>query len=114
LLFWDANCGKCKEEIPKIMELYKAQNAKTNLNANKKVEVYGVGMTPDPKEWKKYIHENKLPWINVNDPNHESNFRKFYDVYSTPVIYLLDENKNIVAKRLSTEQLKEFIEKGVK
>ena len=89
LLFWDANCGRCKEEVPKLLELYKAQNATINLKG-KKVEVFAVGMTPEPKEWKKYIHEHKLPWINVHDPNHESNFRKFYDVYSTPVIYLLD------------------------
>lgn len=114
LIFWDANCGKCKEEIPKILDLYNEKNAKPNVSKTKKLEVFGVGMTPDPKEWKKYLHEHKLPWINVHDPNHESNFRKFYDVYSTPVIYLLDENKKIVAKRLSVEQLKDFIEKGIK
>ncbi len=114
LLFWDANCGRCKEEIPKILDLYKEQNSKVNLSGTKKMEVFGVGMTPEPKDWKKYIREHKLPWINVDDPNHESNFRKFYDVYSTPVIYLLDENKKIVAKRLSVDQLKDFIEKGVK
>lgn len=114
LLFWDANCGRCKEEIPKILDFYKEQNSTINLSGTKKIEVFGVGMTPEPKEWKAYIHEHKLPWINVNDPNHESNFRKFYDVYSTPVIYLLDENKQIVAKRLSVDQLKDFIEKGVK
>jgi hypothetical protein len=43
------------------------------------------------------------------DPNNETNFRKLYDIYSTPVIYLLDENKKILAKRLNIEQIKEFI-----
>ena len=114
LVFWDANCGRCKEEIPKVLELYKEQNSSLNLTGTKKMEVFGVGMTPEPKDWKTYIHDHKLPWINVHDPNHESNFRKFYDVYSTPVIYLLDENKRIIAKRLSVDQLKDFIEKGVK
>ncbi len=114
LLFWDANCGRCKEEVPKLLDLYKEQNSTVNLSGTKKLEVFGVGMTPEPKDWKTYIHDHKLPWINVNDPNHESNFRKFYDVYSTPVIYLLDENKQIIAKRLSVEQLKDFIEKGIK
>jgi hypothetical protein len=32
-------------------------------------------------------------------------------VYSTPVVYLLDEKKKIVAKRLGVEQLNEFIDK---
>jgi thiol-disulfide isomerase/thioredoxin len=114
LLFWDANCGRCKEEVPKILDLYKEQNSTINIKGTKKIEVFAVGMTPEAKDWKKYIRENKLPWINVHDPNHESNFRKFYDVYSTPVIYLLDENKQIIAKRLSADQLKDFIEKGLK
>jgi hypothetical protein len=46
----------------------------------------------------------------VYDPNNETNFRKLYDIYSTPVLYLLDENKKIIAKRLNVEQVKEFIQ----
>jgi hypothetical protein len=49
----------------------------------------------------------------VHDPNHESNFRKLYDIYSTPVIYLLGEDKKIIAKRLSVDMIKDFIEKGL-
>jgi thiol-disulfide isomerase/thioredoxin len=113
VVFWDANCGRCKEEMPKLLELYNEQNAKEKLKTGKKVDVYAVGMTVDPNEWKKYIRDHKLPWFNVHDPNHESNFRKFYDVYSTPVIYLLGKDKKIIAKRLSVEQVKEFIEKGI-
>jgi hypothetical protein len=36
-----------------------------------------------------------------------------YDINSTPVLYLLNREKKIVAKRLSVEQLKDFIEKGI-
>lgn len=114
LVFWDATCGRCKEEIPKLLDLYNEKNAQKTVKNGKKVEVFAVGMTPEPAEWKKYIREHRLPWINVHDPNHETNFRKFYDVYSTPVVYLLDENKKIVAKRLSVEQLRDFIDKGIK
>jgi peroxiredoxin len=113
VVFWDANCGRCKEEMPKLLELYTEENAKVKMKTGKKVDVYAVGMTVDPNEWKKYIHDHKLPWTNVHDPNHESNFRKYYDVYSTPVIYLLGKDKKIIAKRLSVEQLKDFIERGI-
>lgn len=113
VVFWDANCGRCKEEMPRLLELYNDQNSKYKLKTGKKMDVYAVGMTVDPNEWKKYIHDHKLPWFNVHDPNHESNFRKYYDVYSTPVIYLLGKEKKIIAKRLSVEQLKDFIEKGI-
>jgi hypothetical protein len=50
----------------------------------------------------------------VYDPNNETNFRKLYDIYSTPVLYLLDENKKILAKRINVEQLTEFIKEREK
>jgi hypothetical protein len=75
--------------------------------------VYAVSLTVDPKTWKDYIRSQKIPWTNVHDPNHESNFRKLYDVYSTPVVYLLGKDKKIIAKRLSIEQVKDMIEKGI-
>ena len=112
LIFWDANCGKCKEEMPKLAALYDELNGK---NGGKKVlDVFGVSLTPDAKEWQKYLRDHKLKWTNVYDPNNETNFRRLYDIYSTPVLYLLDENKKIVAKRLNVEQLKEFIKDSEK
>lgn len=110
--FWDPHCGRCKEEIPKLLELYAKLNDK-NVSNNKRIEIYGVGSTTDYPAWRAYIREHKLPWINVHDPNHESNYHRYYDVYSTPVIYLLGKDKKIIAKRLSVEQLEDFINKGI-
>ncbi|MBC7383166.1 MAG: DUF5106 domain-containing protein [Bacteroidia bacterium] len=107
LIFWDANCGKCKEEMPKLKVLYNEMNPKGAKT--KYFDVFGVSLTPDAKEWQKYLRENKLPWLNVYDPNNETNFRRLYDIYSTPVLYLLDVNKKIIAKRLNVDQLREFI-----
>ena len=56
-------------------------------------------------KWKKYIKEHKLDWINVMDTYHTSNFRHDYDVVTTPMIYLLDENKKIIAKKIDVENL---------
>jgi peroxiredoxin len=113
VVFWDATCGRCKEEIPKLMELYADQNKNVKVKTAKKLDVYAVSLTVDPKTWKDYIRSQKIPWTNVHDPNHESNFRKLYDVYSTPVVYLLGKDKKIIAKRLSIEQVKDMIEKGI-
>ncbi|MDP3927889.1 MAG: DUF5106 domain-containing protein [Bacteroidota bacterium] len=110
LIFWDANCGKCKEEMPKLRKLYEELNPKASLSSKKFFDVYGVSLTPDAKEWQKYLREQQFKWLNVYDPNNETNFRKLYDIYSTPVLYLLDENKKIIAKRLNVEQVKEFIQ----
>jgi len=113
IIFWDATCGKCKEEMPKLLELYEELNKGIKPNTPKKIDVYALSMTVDVDIWKKYLNEHKLPWSNVYDPNRESNYRKHFDVYSTPVVYLLGKEKRIIAKRLSIEQIKDFIEKGI-
>jgi hypothetical protein len=96
--------------MPKLRKLYEELNPKASLSGKKFFDVYGVSLTPDAKEWQKYLREQQFKWLNVYDPNNETNFRKLYDIYSTPVLYLLDENKKIIAKRLNVEQVKEFIQ----
>ena len=48
---------------------------------------------------KKFIKKEKMNWINVNGPRTlTKNFHDLYDIISTPVIYVLNENKEIIAK----------------
>jgi peroxiredoxin len=104
LYFWDPTCGHCQKETPKLKSLYDSLKTLT-----KDIEVYAVCTDPNVKEWKKYIKEHKLDWINVMDIQNTTGFHTTFDIYSTPVIYLLDENKIIMAKRLSVAQLSEFM-----
>lgn len=102
--FWDPDCGHCKKVTPKVKEFYNA--FKEELN----VEVYGVNTNGKEHDaWKKYIIENDLNWINVEDPEQKTAYKYLYDIYSTPVIYLLDKNKKIIAKRIGAEDLENFI-----
>ncbi|MCC7534343.1 MAG: DUF5106 domain-containing protein [Bacteroidia bacterium] len=112
VIFWDANCGRCKEEIPHLQKLYERLN-KQKYDGGKYFEVYAVSLTPTADDWFKYVAQHKLPWINVSDLYNNSKYRKLYDVYSTPVIYLLGKDKKILAKRLSVEQVGEVIERGI-
>lgn len=107
LYFWDPTCGHCQKETPKLVSMYDSLKA-----LNRGVEVFAVCADPNlKKEWKKYIKEHKLDWINVMDMQNVTGFHTTYDIYSTPVVYLLDENKIILAKRLTTEQIKDFLER---
>ena len=38
------------------------------------------------------------------------NFRDTYDIFSTPKVYLLDENKKIIATKLMPEQMGEYLD----
>ena len=64
------------------------------------IKVYAACTGTDAKEWKKYIKEHKLDWINVYDPSGQNEFRMTYDVYNTPKLFILDENKRILVNRL--------------
>lgn len=107
LIFWDYDCGHCKKEVPKLLEVY-------HKYRDKGVEVYAVSTEYDIKKWKDFIREHKLDWINVADPNHQTNFKKQYDIFSTPVIYVLNEKKEIVAKRINSEQVGDMMERMFK
>jgi len=61
-------------------------------------------------DWKKFIVENKLnDFVNVFDPIHLNNLKERFDIYSTPVIYILDRDKKIKAKRLSADQVVDLL-----
>ena len=72
------------------------------------VEIFGVNTTQEFELWKKFIIDNDLNWINVHDPHGITRFKSKYDIYSTPVVYVLDKDKKIIAKRIGVEQLEEF------
>ncbi len=108
LYFWDSGCGHCKKTTPVLLEL--SHNFK-----DKGVIVYAVGTELENEEWKKYIIEHQLDFINVSDtPESPDYFRTIYDIYSTPRIFILDKNKKIIAKQLTVEQIGDFIEFEIK
>jgi len=103
LYFWEPDCGHCKEATPKLREFY-------NNNKGKGIEVFAV-CTKDNKDlWEKYIIDHHLTWINGWDPERLSHFDYFYNVESTPLVYILDKNKKIIAKRISVEDIGPFID----
>jgi thiol-disulfide isomerase/thioredoxin len=103
LYFWEPDCGHCQEATPKLKAYY--EKAK-----NEGVEVFAVCTQSDKAKWGKYIQDNKLTWINGWDPQRSSHFDYYYNVQSTPGIYILDRNKIIIAKKLSVENIGSFIE----
>lgn len=115
VVFWDPNCGHCKEEIPKIDSVYKATWKK------KGVKVYAVMIEPGQvPAWKKYITEHKLfDWAHVYQTKEmekadldaqRPSFRQLYDVTMTPTLFLLDKEKRIIGKKLTWKQLNDFLE----
>lgn len=105
LYFWESTCGHCQHATPILRDFYNKYKDKFGF------EVYAVTIEQNPNDWKSYIRENHTgKWINVWDSYSYENFRKKYDIYSTPVIYILNSSKQIIAKRLDVTQLEDFFE----
>jgi len=113
LVFYGPTCGHCKKEIPKVKH-----DIDSLIAAEYNIETFAVATEFDKADWKKFIHEQKIgDWTNVADINHDeegnpvasSDWRDKYDIYSTPVIYLLDKEKKIIAKRITHSQIVEII-----
>jgi hypothetical protein len=110
---WDPTCSPCKETIPKLDSIYQAKWKYEGL------QIYSVMVDGGQDNWRNFIRTHNLgDWINVyqTTAQHDAevaagrpDYRQLYDVYQTPVIYLLDKEKRIVAKKLSYQQVDEII-----
>ncbi len=103
LYFWEPNCGHCQEATPKLKAWYEKPKAYT-------CEIFAICTTAEKEKWSKYIEDNKLTWINGWDPQRASRFDYYYNVQATPLVYILDKNKKIIAKKISVEDIGGFID----
>jgi thiol-disulfide isomerase/thioredoxin len=112
--FWDPTCGHCATEIPKMHQLYETEWKQ------KGVVVFAVNNnTNEMVKWKEFIEKEKLSdWTNVypapvvtgNYTKEDVDFQTLYNVRQTPVIYLLDQDKKIIAKKVGPENYTKIIE----
>ena len=104
MYFWDPACGHCKEETPRLVDFYNEYADSLN------VEIFAICADTNLKKMKKYVKEKKMSFINVNGPRtYTADYHELYNIFSTPIVIVLDKNKKIIAKRLMSEQLLEFI-----
>ena len=106
LYFYDPDCGHCKVKTPLLYDAYGRLQSKN-------VEILAINITTNRVRWLEYIKANDLQWINLMDEKGTSNFRYFYDVRTTPTVFILDKNKKIIAKKIDAEQVEDFINKSI-
>jgi hypothetical protein len=113
ICFWDPTCSHCKEIVPKVDSIFKAKWQKEG------VKIYGVMVDGGREAWLQFIKDHNLTdWTHVYETKEHQDatekagqpgYRQLYDVYETPILYLLDKDKRIIAKKLSYQQLEEVI-----
>jgi len=103
IYFWEPDCGFCKEATPMLKDYYEKHRADG-------IEIFAVCTQQDQEKWEKYIVDNGLGWVNGWDPQRLSRSDYLYNVESTPLIYILDKDKKIIAKRLAAGDVASFID----
>lgn len=113
LYFWAPDCGHCKKATPHVIDFYKKY--KDTLNVD--VEILAVCTKHKDKEpscWEAVEEKGMDLWINASDVDHLSQFKIKYNVQSTPSIFILNEDREIVMKRIGAEYLDEVMQEIIR
>ncbi len=108
LVIYEPDCSHCKVFVPqlytKVFQKFK----------DKGLSVYAIYSMDKKDEWSEFlIKHNLFGWINVWDETNISQFKILYDARKTPAVYILDENKKIVAKSMVIEQIEDFMTRSL-
>ena len=103
LIFWNSGCGHCKTEMPILNDLY----SDTLKDANVGIFAITTDKADETDNWKEFIRENNLSreWMHCHDPEGRNPARAIYDIQSTPMIFLINTEKIIKAKRIGINDI---------
>ncbi|MEL6561526.1 MAG: TlpA disulfide reductase family protein [Bacteroidota bacterium] len=104
VFFYDSGCGHCKESIPKVMTAYNALK-----DSNVSAELITMNLSEDKEEWQKFVDKYQVKGLILGDTKGFSNAGYYYYVDSTPQIYIVDKNNEIIAKKLAAQYIDDFI-----
>jgi len=107
LYFWRYDCGHCQKTLPDMKAFYEKYNSQ-----NVKLISVCTKFTDELQKCWEYIDEKEIGnWYHLSDQYHRSRYMTVYAIKSTPTIYILDKNKEIISKRIGPEQLTEVMDK---
>jgi peroxiredoxin len=102
LIFYSPLCKHCMSAMPDIYQNW--------LDA-RQFGLAAVAVNTDSKYeyWKNFVNQQNYEWMDLADPTGENAFEKIYNNYNLPVIFLLDQDKRIIRKRIKPENLRETL-----
>ena len=94
--FWATWCSGCVEAMPQLKEIYAKYHEKG-------LEIYGLSVDANRKNWETYLAKNQLPWINVCEGSggrkENSKVRQDYALRGYPTTLLIDcQNGEVIAR----------------
>ncbi|PLX14850.1 MAG: hypothetical protein C0598_00480 [Marinilabiliales bacterium] len=104
LIFWASWCPHCTEVLPVLKEYYERES-------REKLEVIAVSIDEYESDLMNYLKDNPYEWINIAEfKGWDGPTAVKYDVHATPTIFVLDKDKNIVAKPTNKAGIKKVLD----
>lgn len=101
--FWASWCGPCRLNNPSLRAIYEQYHQKG-------LEVVGISLDTKRANWSEAVEKDQLEWINLSSlEGWKCPVAKLYNVTEVPTMFVLDADRNIVAKGLRDKQLSDFI-----
>lgn len=103
LVFWASWCPHCKSVVPEINSL------KEKFSDNE-LQIIGVSIDTSLTNLRQVISEYKINWPNIAElKGWGGDIPEMYGIAATPTMYLLDEQKKIIAKPVNKYDLKKAL-----
>ena len=106
VFMFSPDCEHCQEQAPEIEAIYQKWK-------DKGVDFYGIAVNTTDEEWREFMNKQKFSFTNVYDPTNRAIYAKYY-VDNTPELYLLDQERTIIAKNLHANQLETMFKRYLK
>ncbi|MBU6339991.1 MAG: TlpA family protein disulfide reductase [Bacteroidetes bacterium] len=103
IFMFSPDCEHCQKESPEVQALYEKWK-------DKGVDFYGIAVNTNDADWKAFIEKNKFTFTNVFDPTNRAIYAKYF-VDITPELYVLNQDRTIIAKNLHPNQLETIFER---
>lgn len=84
--FWATWCGPCRESIPELQALYEKYH-------DKGLEIYSVSEDENENNWKSFLPESGMNWVNVRDTQpgrNDNSMMTAYALHGIPTMLIID------------------------
>ena len=101
LVFYASWCPHCQELLPRVTEL-------ASKIYKDKLQVLAISLDTSRTDWLNFIQNNKLGnLLNVSDlKGWNGKSANDYFIYATPTMFLINNEKKIISKPLTFDELK--------
>ncbi|WP_196888272.1 AhpC/TSA family protein [Aureivirga sp. CE67] len=104
LEFWASWCGGCRKSNEKLTQVHAKYKSKG-------FEICAISLDSDKNKWIKAIEIDSIKnWVNLSDlKRNNSEIKMLYGVIGVPDNFLIDQNGEIIARDISSEELDKLL-----